>query len=516
MIALLAVILVGPTAQLWIALILIALHTSAMYRSLSPQADLALIILTILLLPPGLAPVVGSPLAVALMVPGLMLIDLRLRDLPILSDVTPFRFGRHPASVLNYLAVTALVAGLISLVVGSILIASAAVVLLLGLLVRLGHVLLSTRGLPITTESVRLRVLAGEKGRIRFCLRNETHVPLRGVLYALENWIGLSVQQFEIEASSTLEIGVEVNPSLSGPSRPAIQMMILDPWGLLWRGIEFHPIELRVIPRARYARQLARRYLEGTGVQRLSASTAPPREIGGAEFTRLREYQAGDRLKDVSWRYTAKFQEIIVKEHQGPQSGQVVILLNVVAGNIDEADWLVYQAVSSALTAATQDIPSALAAYDNEKSVLTTSLSDPRETLKQALRVSDHVLLAEPQQRVLDPPDLPRLSRSVRRLAVNAHTKTDGGIGRLLTLEINALEEMAYRHPLTEAIQRVLREIRPPATITVISQWNHDAEALAVTLPRLEKPGFRVLALQLNIKQSHISESLPSGYLRRL
>ena len=78
----------------------------------------------------------------------------------------------------------------------------------------------------------------------------------------------------------------------------------------------------------------------------------------------------------------------------------------------------------------------------------------------------------------------------------NGPMSTDRGIGRLLTLEINALKEMAYCHPLTEVVQRVLRDIRPPATIIVISRRNHDAEALAVYLQQLQRRGYRVLDLE--------------------
>jgi uncharacterized protein (DUF58 family) len=150
--------------------------------------------------------------------------------------------------------------------------------------------------------------------------------------------------------------------------------------------------------------------------------------IRGVEYLRHRQYQPGDRLKDLDWRHTAKFREPIVKEYSEPQAGGTIILMNLIAGDAEEADWLGYHLVTSALTIAQQDMPSVLAAYDHQEAVLVTGPLHPREILKHALRVSDEIALVNREERLLAPPNLLRLRRSVRSL----HENGLGGPGSVL------------------------------------------------------------------------------------
>jgi uncharacterized protein (DUF58 family) len=492
---LLAAVLAGPSPQLWIALVLLVVQGLMLYWPLPPRIDLPLTLAAILLAPLGLATLVGPFIAAALVLPGLPLLDVQLQHLAAPRNAPPFREGRRSSPTLNSVAITVLAVGLLGLMAGSATTLLVAAALLLGLVTRLGYILVTAGNMPVKAESVELRVLAGEDKRAKFHLQNEAPFSLRVALSSPIPWVRLLRQEIDIGAGAAEDIEVPVAPPLSGPTQPAIQALLLDPWGFLFWGIDIYPLRLHVIPRARYAAWLARRYLEQTGRQQPVTTDALSR-IGGVEYFRHRQYQPGDRLKDLDWRHTAKFREPIVKEYSEPQGGGTIILINLVAGDAEEADWLGYHLVTSALTAAREGIPSALAAYNQEETVLVTGPLHPRETLKHALRVSGKIALVSRQERLLVPPNLLRLRRSVRNLRGNGSNGTGSALGEMLQREIEALEELAEGHPLTSALRRGLRGSQPPVTITVISRWNHDAEALAVTLPRLQGQGYRVLDLR--------------------
>ena len=165
------------------------------------------------------------------------------------------------------------------------------------------------------------------------------------------------------------------------------------------------------------------------------------------------------------------------------------------ASDAEEADWLGYHVVTSALTAARQSIPSALAAYDDQGAIVATGTLHPREALKHALRVSEQVALVDRQERLLAPPDLLQLRRAVRSLVGDRSNGSQSALGEVLRREIEALEDLAHGHPLTLTLRRVLIGSPPPAMITVVSHWNHDVEALAVVLPRLRGLGYRIIDL---------------------
>jgi hypothetical protein len=61
---------------------------------------------------------------------------------------------------------------------------------------------------------------------------------------------------------------------------------------------------------------------------------------------------------------------------------------------------------------------------------------------------------------------------------------------------MEALKDLAQGHPLLLGLQSWLGGNSQPATVTLISQWNHDAEALAILLPHLQQRGYRVLDLR--------------------
>ena len=65
----------------------------------------------------------------------------------------------------------------------------------------------------------------------------------------------------------TLAIKVSLSPALSGPSLLGLKGRATDRWGLIQVTFELKPIELHVIPRARYAMRLDTTLLSASNVQ---------------------------------------------------------------------------------------------------------------------------------------------------------------------------------------------------------------------------------------------------------
>ena len=89
---------------------------------------------------------------------------------------------------------------------------------------------------------------------------------------------------------------------------------------------EISALKLVVIPRATYADDLARQYLSGA-----ETAGSPASSVGaiqslyglrqGIEFYGNRMYQPGDNLKNIDWKHSVKYNELVTKEFFEVQGG---------------------------------------------------------------------------------------------------------------------------------------------------------------------------------------------------
>jgi uncharacterized protein (DUF58 family) len=262
------------------------------------------------------------------------------------------------------------------------------------------------------------------------------------------------------------------------------------------------PLRLYVVPRARYAEWLARKYLEETASEAgiLAATFSPvvagvaPR--GGVEYCDSRFYQPGDRLKDVDWKHTAKLRRLVVKEFSEEPRQMAVIAVNLAAADAEEADRLVYHLISSALTLAGAGIPAAVAAYDHREVLAASPPLGPRELVIKALQLGQKAVVIVPLGRYLQPPDISQVRVSLRQLE-GTTLEAAGKLRSLLELERRAIEEGVKEHPARQALRRVAAHTAAPGVITVISPWSHDSEALSVTLEELRRLGYGAMVVRL-------------------
>ncbi|MFQ5873131.1 MAG: DUF58 domain-containing protein [Dehalococcoidia bacterium] len=495
---LLGAVIISPSPQAWIMAPLLVAHAFTLYRPLRAQWDLMITLLASLLTPLALAPALGSLPAVFLVIPVLPLLDRELRALGPQQPMHPFRTGRWSSSTLNSLTLVLIGVGVIGILMGNTVLLAVAGILLMALLGRLIVVAVKVTKAPVQGEAGLLRVLAMEEAKTGISLRNRSPFPLLVRATSPYPWLRVQPEVHLLEPQSATMLEVTVTPPLAGPGSPELQVTSLDPWRMVWTGQSLRPLELHVIPRARYAAWLAKRYLEQVGTQRgPSTSAGLVGRVRGVEYHSLRQYQPGDRLRDIDWRHTTKFRELVVKEYRDPEMGGALLLVNLVAAHPEEADWLSYHLVTSALTAARQGLPPALAAYDQKEVVSTTGPLHPREAVKAALRLSGHLRVLGQEERLLAAPNPLRLRRELQVHGVNGNDKGPGaGLAAMIRLELEALETMTRGHPLTRALQRALPQTLPPAVVTIISPWNHDTEALAMALPRLRSRGYTVVDLR--------------------
>jgi uncharacterized protein (DUF58 family) len=106
-----------------------------------------------------------------------------------------------------------------------------------------------------------------------------------------------------------------------------VDLVCLSPLGL-WRYKRFVPLldRVRVFPNfrelGRYALLATDNQLSQMGIHRRQ------RRGQGGDFHQLREYRAGDSLRQIDWKASARYRRLISKEYQDERDQQLVFLLD--------------------------------------------------------------------------------------------------------------------------------------------------------------------------------------------
>jgi len=358
---------------------------------------------------------------------------------------------------------------------------------------------------PLAVEQAEVRLVAGTTGEVVARLTSRARSALHVSISSSYPWIHPAVKKF-VNLTKDEELRLKLAPLLSGPSEPELRLTSVDSHGLVQVGQQIKPVRLYVIPRARYAEWLARKYLEETasptGATYSAFSPIPTGSMprGNVEYCDSRYYQPGDRLKDIDWKHTAKLQRLVVKEYADESRQMAVIVVNLAAADAEQADTLVYYLITSALTLATGTISTAVAAYDEVQVRAATAPLAPRELVQKALQLGQEVVLVMPLERYIQPPDIRQLRISLGQLK-DTNLEAGRKLREILDFERKAIEEGAKEHPMREALNRVLAHTLPPVTVTVISSWDHDSEALSVVLEELARKGCGAALININEKK---------------
>jgi len=190
--------------------------------------------------------------------------------------------------------------------------------------------------------------------------------------------------------------------------------------------------------------------------------------------------------------------QLIVKEYTEAGELATIIAVNLSVTDAEEADKLAFNLITVALTLAREGIPAALAAYNHQSVILSTAITDPSEILRQALLLVREINLVEFADRHLEPADIAKVRRNIIQLK-QAESEPAQRLLGILNFEYRAIEETARNNPATMALSAVTKQTPAPAMILLVSQLNHDAEAILVTAEKLSKRKFTTIPVEATI-----------------
>ncbi|HEX74233.1 MAG TPA: DUF58 domain-containing protein [Dehalococcoidia bacterium] len=437
-------------------------------------------------------------IAVAAGLPAVYLLDWSLRQDASSTILTrSLQKGRYIAITPITLFASVLIMLSASVMINNITLFLAGVIVVLYLLTILIRVLFSVPRLPLEIPVVEKRAISGATADISLKTGSQACVRLHSMISSASTEVTIKPERFTL-GEADIEFNLTITPTLAGPSRPQLWLSATDLWGFLRVNQVIEPVELYVIPRARYAEWLAMRYLEKTQTKGSVATTTPEAitiPSSGVEFLDSRDYQPGDELRRVDWKHTLKLNKLIMKEYMDVGQQSAVIGVNLSVNDAEEADKLAFDLITTSLTLAQEAIPTALAAYNYHEVVLTTPVINPREALKQALTLVKGIGCVEFACRFLQPADISQLRRNIVLLK-QATSKPAQQLSNILDFEHRAMEEAAMNNPATLALSTVAKYAPSPAIIILVSQLNHDTEALTITTERLSKRGFTSIPVE--------------------
>lgn len=452
-------------------------------------------------LPLFFVPVTGTWLSPILVLPVLPLLDDSLRQIAARQDFTPasakLAAGPRLTAITGKLAVSlGIIAAAALVLAGWTLLVSVGVVTLFLVIA----IIISMHNKPdvsIAAGPSGWRVVAGLTGKAAVQLSTKGRRKTSGGYLLLDcrlPWFTVKPGAFAFKP--LVELEAKFTPPLAGPASLEIDASYIDAQGLTRFDFTLKGLELLVIPRARYAEWMARKYLEmsrpGNHGAADSAAASNRSSRRGIEFYGLRPYQPGDTARSIDWKHTSKLHQVIVKEFVDNNAECAVIAVNLSAGDDEEKDKLVYDYITAALTLARENIPSAIAAYNHLEVIKVTPLLEPRQALIQALNLTGEVTVTPNRRRFQAVPDVRRIKSNLRMLKSSGTGPADRLAG-LLEIEYASLERQAKQHAGTAALAGALAAMKTKPNIISISVRNDDAAALAFTRRLLETSGYRFI-----------------------
>jgi len=353
---------------------------------------------------------------------------------------------------------------------------------------------------PLEETAIDQRVIAGSRAEISITLAVKDNPGGFAFLESPHPWLKLRQDVLSLGKEKSLDFGMVFTPPLSGPSTLTVTGYAVDRWGLTWTRFTMEPVRLHVIPRARYASWLAKRYLAEAraGTLPLLSNVGSVRTLyglrSGIEYYGSQLYQPGDSLKNIDWKHSIKYNKLISKEFAELRGQPAILLVNLAVADAEEADKQSYNIVMAALSLAREQIPTALAVYDQEVVRLVTPPLQPQVLVARALDVTGDVKMIGKPTRYLQPADVVRLRANIRRLQ-SVESDPARALARLLELEYQSLKATAVGHPVAKALIAAFDKTGDQASVVVVSPLNHDAEAIMFSAVVYERKGNAVLVV---------------------
>lgn len=166
-----------------------------------------------------------------------------------------------------------------------------------------------------------IRLVTHNEGRRALNIRLHDHTP------ASFDVQGMPVE-YHLRAGEYVESVYTAKPLSRGLMQfDTVQARVLSPLALWWRDTKLHVTsEVRVYPNfaaiAQYALLATDNHLSHLGIMKRR------RRGEGQDFHQLREYRAGDSLRQIDWKATARMQKPVAKEYQDERDQEIIFLLD--------------------------------------------------------------------------------------------------------------------------------------------------------------------------------------------
>jgi len=476
------------------------LYAFSIIRGLKPHNSMIVNFLSITLGSMCINPLTGYPLSTILTAPLLLNIDNDLKNLA--PQWLEENSGKELATTaFKSLEISSIATLLLSIIINSHTLMLSSALILISVLLMTVHSMMRLKIPAVEVKRKTVRVLVGDEKTIPISIHSKTLMTIYGKLEEEHDWMKIHPKYIKLNQNAQAKITIKIKPPLAAPVNPKLKIVWTDTRGLIFKYQDVTPIDLHIIPKAKYAEWLARRFLEGElpeteSTIALSEIKVVTHQRRGIEFYKNRPYSPGDPLKNIDWKKSIKLRELITKQFAGIGESAVMMIICLTAQNEEEADQLSYNMVASALTLATEAIPTGLVAYNNKEVLITLKPGNPIDVLKKTLDLTKKITFVHVPERVLDPPDAQNLEKLLQRLE-KVESKPFKKVFEILTLEQKSIEAHARLHPAYDALIKVRSLLPPPATLLIISPWSHDAEALSVGLSKICK-NYTVLLVPLS------------------
>jgi uncharacterized protein (DUF58 family) len=442
-------------------------------------------------------------ITVALVLPAIYLFDYNLRQNT--REIRPFmkkKTGRYVTYTFFSLLIMALTTMLLSLIINNPALLLTGITFILYLLGVMIAIFRAIPRQPFTATGKTARVIAGTTGSISLHITNQASVMMYSNFQPSETWAKINPTDVIVNREKT-RLDLSYRPPLAGHSHLQLEVSSVDSRGFLQINQLLEPLQLQVIPRARYAEWLARKYMEHSGTGTMTAATIPAQAIimpeRGIDYWESRTYQPGDQLKDIDWKHTLKLSQLIVKEYIDADEQAAIIAVNLSVTDAEEADKLAFNLITAALTLARENIPTAFAVYNHRNVILSTTIIESSEIVRQALSLFRKITQVKLTDRHLEPTDIARIRRNINQLK-KVESEPARRLLSILDFEHRSIEEVARSHPATIALSATTRQVASPAMILLVSQLNHDAEAIRVTTEKLARRRFTTIPVDASIR----------------